>query len=107
MPPRRQGAARLAGQPKRRPVVVPALNETEIDDRGLGPQDPADPAALQPDATLCPECEGAGAFASGETCPVGRARPSVETAAADRYKLSSAGSPPCAAIFTLTAFSAA
>ena len=47
------------------------MNETEIDDRGLGPQDPVDPAAAQHhDASLCPECEGAGALPSGETCPV-------------------------------------
>ena len=47
------------------------MNETEIDDRGLGPQDPVDPAAAQHhDAALCPECEGSGVLASGETCPV-------------------------------------
>lgn len=47
------------------------MNESDIDDRGLTPEDPSDPASLQhPDATLCPECQGAGALASGETCPV-------------------------------------
>ena len=34
---------------------------SDIDDRGLTPEDPADPAALQhPDAVLCPECQGSG-----------------------------------------------
>lgn len=47
------------------------MNESDIDDRGLTPEDPSDPAALQhPDATLCPECQGQGALSSGETCPV-------------------------------------
>ena len=47
------------------------MNEHEIDDRDLTPTGPVDPASLQhPDATLCPECQGAGATASGETCPV-------------------------------------
>lgn len=47
------------------------MSDTEIDDRGMAPQDPADPANVQsPDATLCAECQGVGALASGETCPV-------------------------------------
>lgn len=47
------------------------MSETDIDDRGLTAQDPADPATdRRPDATLCPECQGLGALASGETCPV-------------------------------------
>jgi RecJ-like exonuclease len=47
------------------------MNEHDIDDRDLTPSDPADPASLQRlDPTLCPECLGAGALPSGETCPV-------------------------------------
>ena len=47
------------------------MNTHEIDDRGLTPEDPADPAAIQHiDATLCPECQGTGALPDGETCPV-------------------------------------
>lgn len=47
------------------------MKEHEIDDRGLTPSDPADPANLQTlDPALCPECQGVGATASGETCPV-------------------------------------
>lgn len=47
------------------------MHPTEIDDRGLAPQDPADPTNEQaPDATLCAECQGVGAVPSGETCPV-------------------------------------
>lgn len=47
------------------------MNEHDIDDHGLTPQDPADPAAAQHhDATLCPECEGVGSLPDGETCPV-------------------------------------
>ena len=47
------------------------MNEHEIDDRGLSPADPADPAASQHvDASLCPECQGLGAGPGGETCPV-------------------------------------
>jgi hypothetical protein len=47
------------------------MKENEIDDRDLGPDDPADPAARQHvDANLCPECRGVGALLSGETCPV-------------------------------------
>lgn len=47
------------------------MKEHEIDDRGLTPSDPLEPAGIQnPDPTLCPECQGIGATASGETCPV-------------------------------------
>lgn len=47
------------------------MKETEIDDRDLTPDDPADPASRQHhDATLCAECEGVGTLPSGETCPV-------------------------------------
>lgn len=47
------------------------MNENEIDDHGLTPIDPADPAqAGAPDAVLCPECQGVGTLPSGETCPV-------------------------------------
>ena len=46
------------------------MNEHEIDDRDLTPSSPVDPASLQTDATVCPECAGAGAVVSGETCPV-------------------------------------
>lgn len=51
--------------------MSPSIDPTEIDDRDMGPVDPADPASLEhPDATLCPECQGTGALASGEVCPV-------------------------------------
>jgi len=43
------------------------MNEHEIQDSGLTPQDPGETPL---DATVCPECQGAGALASGETCPV-------------------------------------
>ena len=43
------------------------MNEHEIDDAGLTPQDPAE-TPLDPAA--CPECQGAGSLMSGETCPV-------------------------------------
>lgn len=47
------------------------MNPSDIDDRGLTPEDPADPAPLQhPDATLCPECQGVGTLPDGVTCPV-------------------------------------
>ncbi|RZJ18948.1 MAG: hypothetical protein EON91_03440 [Brevundimonas sp.] len=47
------------------------MSEHDIDDRGLTPEDPANPAALQhPDATLCPECQGAGVLPDGDNCPV-------------------------------------
>jgi RecJ-like exonuclease len=47
------------------------MNPGEIDDRGLKPQDPADPAiGDRIDAALCAECQGAAALPSGETCPV-------------------------------------
>lgn len=47
------------------------MNEHDIDDRALTPQDPSDPASAQHhDAALCPECEGVGALPDGETCPV-------------------------------------
>ncbi len=58
-------------KPEPPPPVPPRMNEHDIDDRELKPSDPVDPASLQhPDATLCPECLGAGALTSGETCPV-------------------------------------
>jgi RecJ-like exonuclease len=45
------------------------MNEQQIDDSDLTPSSPIDPASTQqPDATLCPECAGAGAVMSGETC---------------------------------------
>ena len=48
-----------------------AMNPHDIDDRGLTPEEPVDPAGLQhPDATLCPECQGSGMTPSGEMCPV-------------------------------------
>jgi len=47
------------------------MNPNDIDDRGLTPQDPADPRSVQsPDAATCPECLGLGAMAAGEACPV-------------------------------------
>ena len=54
----------------RRPVLT-GMNPYDIDDRDLTPSSPEDPASLQnPDPTLCPECQGAGASTSGETCTV-------------------------------------
>lgn len=47
------------------------MNEHDIDDRGLTPSNPDEPASPgQPDPVVCPECLGSGALASGETCPV-------------------------------------
>lgn len=47
------------------------MKPADIDDRGLTPEDPADPAALQrPDAVVCPECQGAGVSPAGDACPV-------------------------------------
>jgi len=47
------------------------MNPHDIDDNGLTPHDPADPAFGEGiDATLCPECEGVGTLGTGETCPV-------------------------------------
>ncbi len=47
------------------------MKPNEIDDRGLTPGDPADPASIQrPDAVLCPECQGAGVSPTGEACPM-------------------------------------
>ena len=47
------------------------MDPHDIQDRGLFPEDPADPAAtLTPDASLCPECEGRSTLTSGDTCPV-------------------------------------
>jgi Archaea-specific RecJ-like exonuclease, contains DnaJ-type Zn finger domain len=58
-------------KPEPRPARSALMNEHEIDDRDLTPSNPSDPASLQhPDATLCPECLGAGVVSSGETCPV-------------------------------------
>ena len=44
------------------------MNEHDINDGELGPVDPA--TAQHHDATLCPECEGAGVLTNGDTCPV-------------------------------------
>ena len=44
------------------------MNEHEIDDRGLTPEDEAGLARL--DAVVCAECQGSGALNSGETCPM-------------------------------------
>jgi len=47
------------------------MKEHEIDDRDLTRSRPTDPASLQGlDPVLCPECQGVGATATGETCPV-------------------------------------
>ena len=47
------------------------MSESDIDDHGLAPRDPADPAAPEAlDATRCVECEGVGTLPSGETCPM-------------------------------------
>ena len=55
----------------RLPLMSPSIDSTEIDDRDLRPVDQSNPASPQhPDATLCPECQGAGTLASGEVCPV-------------------------------------
>ena len=52
-------------------AVVAHMKEHEIDDRDLTRSRPTDPASLQqPNPVLCPECQGAGATATGETCPV-------------------------------------
>lgn len=58
------------------------MKEHEIDDRELGPTDPADPTAGQGvDPTQCAECQGVGTLPSGETCPVceGTGRASYRT----------------------------
>ena len=58
------------------------MNEHEIDDRGLTPTDPADPALGQhADATVCAECQGLGSTATGEVCPVceGTGKPTART----------------------------
>lgn len=58
-------------KPGGRRVVHSGMKPPDIDDRDLTPVDPVDPASLQhPDATLCPECQGAGVTTAGETCPV-------------------------------------
>ena len=55
-------------KPDRRPGRSASMKEHEIDDRDLTPSSPVDPASLQhPDATLCPECQGVGATASGDS----------------------------------------
>jgi len=52
-------------------AVGPGMKEHEIDDRDLGGPAPTDAAGLnQPEAGLCPECQGTGTMAEGETCPV-------------------------------------
>lgn len=50
-----------------------------IDDHDLNPVPDDAPEAL--DAALCPECEGVGTLASGETCPVceGTGKPTGRT----------------------------
>ena len=58
------------------------MNPQDIEDRDLTPSSPVDPASLQrPDPTLCPECQGAGSTASGETCAVceGTGKPTART----------------------------
>lgn len=58
-------------KPGARRVVHASMKEHEIDDRDLTRPLPMDPASLQgQDAVQCPECQGAGATATGETCPV-------------------------------------
>lgn len=58
-------------KPARSRPVAAGMNEHEIDDQDLTPSSPVDPASLQqPDPSLCLECQGVGAVASGETCPV-------------------------------------
>lgn len=58
-------------KPEGRGVRCVGMNSSDIDDRGLTPEDPADPAPLQhPDAVLCPECQGVGSLPDGTTCPV-------------------------------------
>ncbi len=58
-------------KPEGRRAVPPCMNPHDIDDRDLTPSNPVDPASLQhPDPTLCPECQGAGVSATGETCAV-------------------------------------
>jgi RecJ-like exonuclease len=47
------------------------MKEHEIDDRELTGARPTDPASMQrPDPIVCPECEGTGVIATGETCLV-------------------------------------
>ena len=58
-------------KPGRRAGRSVAMNEHDIDDRDLRPDDPADPGSLQRiDAALCPECQGVGVNPAGEACPV-------------------------------------
>ena len=58
-------------KPARREAVPVGMKEHEIDDRDLTRSRPTDPASLQGlDPVLCPECQGAGAISTGETCPV-------------------------------------
>lgn len=67
----KRGPGRVIMKPARREAVPVGMKEHEIDDRDLTPSSPVDPASLQqPDPTLCPECQGAGATMTGETCPV-------------------------------------
>lgn len=55
------------------------MRDHDIDDHGLTPSDPALEDLL--DATVCAECQGVGAPASGEVCPVceGTGRPTGRT----------------------------
>ena len=46
------------------------MKDTEIDDRGLAPVDPADPSAPESTDAVCPECEGDGVLSDGEVCPM-------------------------------------
>ena len=57
------------------------MKDTEIDDSGLAPIDPADPAAPESTDAVCPECIGAGALPDGEVCPMceGTGRPNART----------------------------
>ena len=58
-------------KPARVRTVDACMKEHEIDDRDLTRSRPTDPASLQGlDPVLCPECQGAGAISTGETCPV-------------------------------------